>query len=109
MFLQLVGKRYTLKAVRILIRKRGNKNKKETVLFRENLLGSIIKTLLVSDSILYARCNQSHGKALKTGAYYHSEYSKTKMYVYIHIHTYINMRVREIATCGCLHLKKVRV
>ena len=70
MLLQLFGKWHPSKTVRTVKKK---EKKKKTISFRESALEH--KAISGSGSILYARCNQSSEKPLKTGAYhYGSDY-----------------------------------
>ena len=61
-------KRYHIKAVRALKKKKGEEEESYS-LQREPTWEH--KALSGSDSILYAKCNQSYGKPLKRGAYRH--------------------------------------
>ena len=65
MLLQLVGKRYLLKLLNTK-KEKERRGIRRTLLPSENLLWEL-KPHSGTDSILYARCDQSYGKPLKTG------------------------------------------
>ena len=75
MLLQLVGKRYPLKAVRKLKQQKKKKKKKKEEEEEENNSFQREpawerKALSCSDLVLYARCNQSCEKTLNIGSPY---------------------------------------
>ena len=73
--LQLVGKRYPLKAARTVTEKKNREKeqeKKKTVPFRENLLGSILRSFPGPiPFFMLGAVDQFYRKPPKTGAYQH--------------------------------------
>ena len=67
MFLQLVCNRHPVKAVRT-IKKESKEEKRKVFPSERNYFGA--QGLSGSDAIIYANCNQSYEKPLKTGAYH---------------------------------------